>query len=112
MLRRLIASRHIADADTKAVPRVDRRDGQYLIGQFFLIRDICQRFFLLFERIFEIDANKVGRNHCFDCLEHLFKSIPITHLDICRDATLDHTRDTGASLNQHVPADLLAIAIA
>src|SRR5260370_21237861 len=38
MLRRLIAPRHSAESDAKAVPRVDCGDGQGEIGQFFLAK--------------------------------------------------------------------------
>ncbi len=36
MLRWLIAFWHIAEPDAKAVPRVDRREGQGQIGRFFI----------------------------------------------------------------------------
>src|SRR6266487_4152865 len=79
--------------------------------QFNLIRDIYKRFFLLFQRIFDIDANSTGRNHCFDRLKHLFNGIPITCLDICRDRTLDYPRDTCYRLDHHLPAHVLTISI-
>src|SRR6266704_941614 len=79
--------------------------------QFNLIRDIYKRFFLLHQRIFDIDANSTGHNHCFDSLKHLFNGIPITCLDICRDRTLDYPRDTSYCLDHHLPAHVLTIAI-
>src|SRR6266571_2169181 len=67
--------------------------------------------FVLFQRIFDIDANSTGHNHCFDRLKRLFNGIPITCLDICRDRTLDYPRDTCYRLDHHLPAHVLTIAI-
>src|SRR5579859_1105372 len=82
------------------------------MNQLHLARDIYQRFSRLRERVFDIDANNAGRDHGFDGLEHLVNGAPIPRLDIRRNRTCDDARNSGSRINQHVPADVLAVAVA